>query len=410
MFHKSRNKIILSIMGSLVLLLVVTLSAILLANARETRRRSEEMLLEYVERYTLRQEPTGFNAPPPDGTPPEGTPPPFDARVFELTTFYAVALAEDGGALAVDTGMKDVYSEAELISLARDALGKTSGKVGTLLFRTAQKDGYTLVAFLDNTVTDSGMHTLLRQALIVGGVAIVALFFVSVELARRIILPLEENDKRQKQFISDASHELKTPVSVIDANAELLAREVGDNEWLANIRYESERMGELVRQLLDLSRAENTETPMEPVDLSRVLAGEALALESLAFEKGRTIESDIEKGVHILGSPSQLTQLASVLLDNAIRHATGAEIALTLKRQGRDAVLRVSNEGDAIPPEQLAHLFDRFYRVDEARGGEGHYGLGLSIAKAVAEKHGGTIAVESREGKVCFTVTLPVKP
>ena len=404
MFNRSRNKIILSIMGSLVLLLVVTLAAILLANMRETRQRNTEMLREYVERYSLRQEPKGFG-----GMPPDGAPPPFDARVFELSTFYAVALADDGSVLTVDTGTKDVYSEAELVALAREVLGRTSGKVGTLLFQTAEKDGCTLVAFLDNTVTDSGMRTLLRQILIVGAAAIVVLSFASVELARRIIRPLEENDRRQKQFISDASHELKTPVSVIDANAELLSREVGENEWLANIRYESERMGELVRQLLDLSRAENTETPMEPVDLSRVLAGEALALESLAFEKGRTINSDIERNIHIQGSPTQLAQLASVLLDNAIRHSTGAEIALSLRRQAHNAVLCVSNEGEEIPPEQLAHLFDRFYRVDEARGGEGHYGLGLSIAKAVAEKHGGAIAVESRAGRVCFTVTLPMK-
>lgn len=405
MFNKSRNKIILSIMGSLVLLLVVTLAAILLANARETRQRSEEMLREYVELYSLRQKPEGFEEPPPDGAPP-----PFDARVFELSTFYSVALAEDGSALAVDTGMKEVYSEEELVKLARSVLGKTSGKVDTLLFRTARKDGYMLVAFLDNTVTDSGLRTLLRQALIVGAVAIVALFFASVELAKRIIRPLEENDRRQKRFISDASHELKTPVSVIDANAELLSRELGENEWLANIRYASERMGELVRQLLDLSRAENTESPTELVDFSRVLAGEALAFESLAFEQGKTIRSEIEPDVHVQGNPSQLTQLASVLLDNAIRHSTGAEIELSLKRQGRDAILRVANEGASIPPEQLSHLFDRFYRVDEARGGEGrHYGLGLSIAKAVAEKHGGSIGVACPAGKVVFTVTLSAK-
>ena len=404
MFNRSRNKIILSIMGSLVLLLVVTLAAILLANARETRRRSAEMLREYVEEYSLRPGPEDFIAPPPGGTRP-----PFDARVFELSTFYAVALAEDGSVLAVDTGMKDVYSAEELTALARDVRDRASGRVGTLLFQTAQKDGYTLVAFLDNTVTDSGMQTLLRQILIVGAAAIVVLSVVSVELSKRIIRPLEENDRRQKQFISDASHELKTPVSVIDANAELLSRELGENEWLANIRYESERMGELVRQLLDLSRAENAETPTEPVDFSRVLAGEALAFESLAFEKGRTIVSDIEEDIRIQGSGAQLTQLASVLLDNAVRHATGAEIALSLRRQAHSAVLCVSNEGDEIPPEQLAHLFDRFYRVDEARGGEGHYGLGLSIAKAVAEKHGGSVAVESREGRVVFTVTLPIK-
>ena len=408
MFHKSRNRIILSVTGSLVLLLAVTLAALLLANLRETRRRSADMLRAYIETYSLarkRGEPGAFGRRPPDGMAPPG-----GEREFRLSTFYSVAFAGDGGVLAVDNGMEALYSEDELIALARDAALRASGRAGTLLFQTAQKPGYTLVAFVDNTVSDSGTRALIRQMLILGGAAIVALFFVSVELSRRIIRPLEENDRQQKQFISDASHELKTPVAVIEANAELLAREVGENEWLANIRYENRRMGELVTQLLRLSRSESAETPMEPVELSRVAAGETLAFESLAFELGRTIRSDVEPEVWVQGSAAQLTELVSVLLDNALRYAAGETVELTLRRQGRAAVLQVSNEGAAIPPDRLARLFDRFYRLDEARsGGEGHYGLGLSIARAVAEKHGGGIGVKCEDGRVIFTVTLPAR-
>ena len=169
-------------------------------------------------------------------------------------------------------------------------------------------------------------------------------------------------------------------------------------------------MGELVRQLLELSRAENTETPMEELDLSRVVTGEVLAFESLAFDRGKTIESDIEDGISMTGNRSQLAQLVSVLLDNAVRHASGGEIRVTLRRQAHTTVLSVVNAGDEIPPDKLEHLFDRFYRLDEARSGEGqHYGLGLSIAKAVAEKHGGSIGVACEDGTIRFTVTLPAK-
>ena len=235
-------------------------------------------------------------------------------------------------------------------------------------------------------------------------------FFIALLLSKRIIRPLEENDRRQKQFISDASHELKTPVAVIGTNAELLEGEIGQNEWLANIRYENERMGGLVKQLLDLSRAENTEAAKEPVDFSRVVTGETLALDALAFDNGREFRSDIADGITLTGSRTQLTQLVSVLLDNAIRHSTGKEITVSLKRQGHHAVLEVENEGGEIPPEKQAHLFERFYRVDEARGGdEAHYGLGLAIARAVAEKHGGTIGVACAGGKVRFTVSIPEK-
>jgi signal transduction histidine kinase len=149
---------------------------------------------------------------------------------------------------------------------------------------------------------------------------------------------------------------------------------------------------------------------METVDLSRIVTGEVLAFESVAFDQGKTIQSEIDEGIHVTGNQAQLTQLTSILLDNAVRHGTGSEIELSLKHQGHTAVLSAVNDGDEIPPEKLEHLFDRFYRVDEARSSDGHhYGLGLSIAKAVAEKHGGSIAVSSQDGKVRFTVSIPEK-
>ena len=305
-----------------------------------------------------------------------------------------------------------MYSEEELINTAKELLegNKQSGKSGHLSYTVRDKGGYTLVAFLDNTVSESSMNTLLHNFLIVGGAAVIALFFISLYLSKRIIRPLEENDRQQKQFISDAGHELKTPVAVIGANVEMLSREIGKNEWLANIRYENERMGFLVKQLLDLSRAENREALMERVDLSRTVTGETLAFESLAFDHGKTIQSDIEEGICISGNQEQLAQLTSILLDNALRHSKGNEICISLKLHGHAAVLDVINEGDEIPPEKLEHLFDRFYRIDEARNSEGqHYGLGLSIAKAVTEKHRGSIIVSCRDGKVRFEVSLPVK-
>ena len=169
-------------------------------------------------------------------------------------------------------------------------------------------------------------------------------------------------------------------------------------------------MGELVRQLLDLSRAEGADPPMEETDLTRTVTGEVLAFESLAFEKGRTIKSDIAEDIRVTGSGTQLSQLVSVLLDNALTHSAGGDIEVSLRQQGHRAVLQVTNDGDEIPAERREHLFDRFYRIDEARSGDGrHYGLGLSIARAVAEKHGGSIGVSCGGGKVIFTVSLPAE-
>ena len=415
MFNRSRNKIILSIMGSLILLFAVTLSVILFASYRELQKKSADILNDYIEAYSLEQAsevPAGPGDPGSPGPGPQKKDQPNENRDFQLSTFYSVSFAEDGSILDVDNGMRGIYSDEDLIGIAEDIRenGPTFGRRDLLLFRVVQKDGYTLVAFMDNTVTDSSMHTLIRYVLIVGGTAIVAMFFISVFLSKLIILPLEENDQKQKQFISDASHELKTPVAVIGANAEMLERELGENEWLSNIQYENDRMGELVKQLLDLSRAENTETPMEQADFSRIVTGEVLAFESLAFDKGKTIQSDIEEEIRLAGRQTQLSQLVSVLLDNAITHSTGNAIEVSLSRQAHKAVLRVRNEGEEIPAEKLEHLFDRFYQLDEARSSEGrHYGLGLSIARAVAEKHGGSIDVFCQEGKVEFAVSLPVR-
>ena len=403
-------------MLSLIFLLATTLSVILLASYREIRHRDFEMLERYVEIYTLERQPGTLT--PPDFGPGNQSPPgqgdfsPDERSDYQLSTFYSVALSEDGTVLAVDNGTRGLYDEDKLVEIARKLLeeDRASGRFDNMSYMISVRSGYTLVAFIDNTIIDASMKMLLRNVLIVGGAAIVVLFFVSIVLSKKIIRPLEENDKQQKQFISDAGHELKTPVAVISTNAELLSRELGENEWLANIQYENERMGDLVKQLLDLSKAENTETPMEIVDFSRVITGEVLAFESFAFDQGKMIQSDIDEGIHVVGNQIQLTQLISILLDNAVRHGAGSEIELSLKRQGHSAVFNIANDGDEIPPEKLEHLFDRFYRVDEARNSESHhYGLGLSIAKAVVEKHGGSIVVSSRNGRVRFTVSIPEK-
>ena len=421
MFKRSRKKIILAIMGSLILLFAITLSVILLASYREIRQENMAMLKRHVELYYLDGETGGPAGLPPDGPPdltnvpslePPGRPPLDQKPDYQLSTFYSVVFGESDTIIAVDNGEKEVYSEEELIGIAKEILaGNTvSGRIGALTYIVDHRPEYTLVALMDNTVSEGSLNTLLHNVLIIGSAAILVMFFISLVLSGRIIRPLEENDQKQKRFISDASHELKTPVAVISANAELLSREIGENEWLSNIVYENDRMGGLVRQLLDLSRAENAEIPMEQVEFSRVVTGEALALEMLAFDRGRVFRTDIEDGVILTGNKTQLTQLVSILLDNAIRHATGSEIGISLKRQGHHAVLSVVNDGDEIPRDKLEHLFDRFYRVDEARNSEGqHYGLGLSIAKAVVEKHGGSISVSCQDGKVRFTASIPMK-
>ena len=422
MFKSSRIKIILSIMGSLLVLFALTLGLILFASYRDIRSGNYDKL----ERYSDLFRPDFQNeqqAPPEPRPEPEGQTgqpgqkqkkdnPPLEERSdYQLSTFYAVAFSRDGEVLQVEDGEKDVYSEEELVEIAAGVLesDSQSGRTGNLVYLVSKRPGYTLVAMLDNTMAESSMDMLVRNFLIVGGSALVVLFFLSLFISGLIIRPLAENDKRQKQFISDASHELKTPISVVGANAEILSREIGKNEWLSNIMYENERMGTLVKQLLDLSRAENAGVSMEQVDFSKIVTGDSLALESLAFENGKSFSTDIEDNIRITGNRTQLEQLVSVLLDNAVRHSTGKEIEISLKRHPHCAVLTVANEGPEIPDVKQKHLFDRFYRVDEVRNSDdNHYGLGLAIAKAVTDRHRGNIGVSCHDGKVVFTATLPL--
>ena len=415
MFRRSRRKIILSIMGSLILLFAVTLSVILLASFGEIRHKNVEMLERYVAEYSL-DEVTSKQTKadlPVEKMMGRREPPPSNERSgYQLSTFYSVALSDEGKVLAVDNEGRDAYQEEELVQIARkiSSQDQRSGSMGNITYIVEDKEGYTLVAFMDNTVSEAGLKTMLRYVFLVGGLASFAMFFIASILSGFIISPLEENDRQQKRFISDASHELKTPIAVIATNAEMLSRELGHNEWLSNIQYETDRMDRLVKQLLDLSHAESAIVPMESLDFSRLVTGETLAFESLAFDKGKTFVTEIETGIILMGNPSQLTQLVSILLDNAIRHSTGKEIGVSLVRRPHTALLTVTNDGNEIPPEKIHHLFERFYRVDEARNSESnHYGIGLSIAKAIAEKHGGNIDVFWQDGKISFTVNLLLK-
>ncbi len=416
MFKQSRRKIVAAIMSILVLLWIGTLGVIYASSYFEMSKQNQEMLQAHAEMYNL---PNSFGEMMPPNRPAPGGNPNFkpgfnpESPKFQLTTFYTVAVSYDGKVLEIKNETPTVHTDTDLERLAKQIIKGTenNGTENNLAFYKTDKGGYILVAFVDNTVINESAMTLLRYTLIFGGIALALFFFLSVYLARKIVNPLEESYQKQKQFISDAGHELKTPVSVVNANAELLSRELGDNQWLQNIQYENERMGMLVGQLLDLARTENVTPQMEHIDFSRLVAGEALPFESVAFEKGFTLNSNITNDIGVIGNSTQLKQIVSILLDNAIRHSKGqGEVRLTLTKEHGLAKLSVVNKGDEIPEEQREQIFERFYRVDTARNGEDkHYGLGLAIAKAIATSHKGRIEVLCYHGFVEFKVQIPAQ-
>lgn len=400
-------------MTILVLLWVGTLCVIYASSYYEVFNRNREMLERHAELYMLNQQPVSTVAMDSKPGPRPGSPHFENTPAFQLSTFYSVAVAKDGQILEVKNTQTAVYEDDQLEEIALEVMKrkKVTGVKNSLVYCVSDKGFYTLVAFMDNTLIQESMTTLFRYTLLFGGLAMIALFFLAVYLAQKIVQPLEESYQKQKQFISDAGHELKTPVSIVSANAEILSREIGENQWLSNIQYENQRMGILVSQLLELARTEHVTAQMESVDFSRLAGGEALPFEGIAFEKNLTLDCNIADGLHVNGNIPQLKQLTAILLDNAVKHCRqGKSIVLTLKKERGMAVLSVINDADEIPAEQRKQIFERFYRIDTARNSEDHhYGLGLAIAKAIVEAHKGKIEVLCHNGKVEFTVHLPLQ-
>lgn len=410
MFKRSRKKIVASIMFILVFLWVGTLSVIYISSYHDMSERNKQMLKEHSDMYEL--SPSLNKTYTPDTTEAKPGPKFSDSHMFQLSTFYTVALSYDGKVIEIENAPPKIYTDNELKELAESIIkgDKKNGTEDDLVYYKADKGGYLLVTFMDNTVTNENALNLFHHTLIFGGVALIVFFFLSIFLAQKIVNPLEESYKKQKQFISDAGHELKTPISVVSANAELLSRELNENKWLSNIQYENERMGVLVNQLLELARTENIEPQTEIINFSRLVDGETLPFESVAFENGLTINSKIDNDIMVNGNSSQLKQLISILLDNAIRHSHDSnEISLILSKEKNHAKLSVINKGNEIPKEQREQIFERFYRIDTVRNSEDdHYGLGLSIAKAIITSHKGHIKVLCYNGLVEFVIQIPL--
>ena len=272
----------------------------------------------------------------------------------------------------------------------------------------------TRIAFTDSTLEQATLRSLLTGSLLIGLAALAVLFVCSYVLSGAVTRPVGRAWQQQKQFLSDASHELKTPLTVILSSTELLEQSAApeQKQYVDNIRAESRRMKQLVEDMLTLSRIQRSDAPLPDTaaDLSDAAANVALRFEPVAYEAGLTLSYDIAPGLLVRGDSDKLEQAVAVLLDNAIKYAApGTEVRLDAVRQGKNACLWVENEGDPIPADKLPHIFDRFYRADESRTDGGSFGLGLSIAKAIVETHRGTIRCDSSGSTTRFTITLPCR-
>lgn len=249
----------------------------------------------------------------------------------------------------------------------------------------------------------------LAKTLAAVSVAELVLWFLCRWLSARMISPIEETFEKQKQFVQDASHELKTPLAIIMASADAMESDP-QAKWLNNIKAESERMNTLITAMLNLSRSEDAAVHFEPLDLSKTVEQAVLPYEGLLFEHHVCLDLEIQPRIELSGNKEEIVQLTGILLDNALRHAQADTAVVVRVYENRDGIfLQVENAGEPIPAGEEEKIFARFYRADSARNRqEGRYGLGLAIAKNIADRHRAKISARSADGRTTFTVQFPV--
>lgn len=295
-----------------------------------------------------------------------------------------------------------------------------------LMYEKLHQDDAWIIAYANASSTHA-WRQLAVLLVIVGLIALIVFFLINILFSQWATRPVAASIRQQQQFTADASHELKTPLTVILANLSILRSHADSTvaeqmQWVESSETEAQRMQLLVNDMLSLARPQSGSTSapavrQEPVDLTDLVEGEVLQFESVAFERGILLDSRIQEDIQVRGDAEKLGRMVSTLIDNACKYVeTNGLVEITLEVDASSAVadpdarLRVHNTGDPIPPDELMHVFDRFYRADKARtGGKGGYGLGLAIGQQIAHEHNGEITVtSSADTGTTFTVTLPL--
>lgn len=391
MLKKLKIKFVATIMIILSLVFILIISSINYFNYQSNERQSTALLKSLVDN-------DGLVPQDPHDVPNAANPIP--PGVYERERTFSVKLDPTQTLIAVNGNTNLTELSQEMTSLMEAVLagGKESGSMDGYQYLVAEKSYGQIIVFVDQRISNGMMDRLITTSLIIGGISLFVLFFISLFLANLMVRPVEEAFDKQKRFISDASHELKTPLSVISVNADVLEGEIGANKYLSYIQSESIRMNGLVNNLLTLAKLDSmTNKPISSeFDLSNAVLSIALTFESTAFEEDKRYELNIEPGIHYVGDMDKIKQVTAILIDNAIKHAEAKGLVdVSVKKIGDKIHLEVFNSGSSIPEDQQTKIFERFYRYDESRSKEtGGYGLGLAIAKSIVDEHKGKIKVK----------------
>ncbi len=336
----------------------------------------------------------------------------FSPEVQYSLRFFSVHYDTNGAVLQVNQDYIASISESDAETYADTVLksGKAHGYESGYRYLVSTTEDETVVLFLNSEREIQTMRSLLWHTLAIAAVCLAVVFDLVVLFSQRAITPYLKNMEAQKQFITNAGHELKTPLTAISTSADVLAMEHDGDEWVHNIQVQSGRLSKLITSLVALSRLdeENPFPVRTEFSLSDALWEISEPFGSLAQAKGKAYTQDIADGLTVTGDRTAIQQMFSILLDNALKYSPdGGSISLTTQRSGKRAEVTVSNTVDTAQSIDTTRLFDRFYRADESHSGAvSGTGIGLSIVKATVEAHGGTISVRQEGCVMIFTARL----
>lgn len=432
MIRNLRKKFILVAMLSTLVVLAAIMGVVNISNYKEVLDRADEMttLLEKNNgKFPEEPKTDGEEVPQkPDGNTeddmigenndqqvspekPENDREHFSVETPFETRYFTVTMDEKGEVTDCDLDQIAAVDEDTAAEYAKNVSGKsgTTGFMGIYRYRVTKTGDGTKYVFLDCRREISNFQAVLITTVSVSGLGLAAVFVLVVIFSRMVFRPVEESIQKQKRFITDASHELKTPLTIIDANTEVMEMESGESQWTKSTRKQIQRLAGLVQQLVTLSRLDEEKglQDIAEFDLSEAVSESVQPYGALAQSKEKHLTLNIEGGLMYTGDEKSIRQLSGILMDNAVKYSSEkGNIALTLKKKGKKILLEVYNDADGLPQGKLDVLFERFYRLDSSRNSDtGGSGIGLSVAKAIVQAHKGKITAENKTGNG-LTVTV----
>lgn len=447
MIRKLRMRLILLTMLAVLLVMVILIGGINVSNYRQVVSESDD-ILELLMRNGGTFEEHGRGKGPKEGLPPkpgmngDDTQTDIETTIIvdddfrsgkrsfmwlredridspELayeTRYFTVLFDESENAVLVDTGRISAVSESEAVEYAAKALERkgSSGFIGDYRYLVGEPDenNCRMVIFRDCGIGLQNFRNFRNISFFVSLLCLIGVGILVFLASGRIVRPVAESYEKQKRFITDAGHEIKTPLAIITADAEVLEMEQSESEWISDIKAQTKRLSELTQDLISLSKMEETSTVLEmkDLDLSALLKSQTGSFGAVATASNKTISSNIEDGIHIQGDKKSIESLFSIVLDNAVKYCPeNGHIDVSATRYKKGARIEVTNDtSETLSAEECKNMFERFYRTDASRNSEtGGHGIGLSMAKAIVSKHKGRItAASGSEKKLTVTIQL----